>query len=510
MAIFPIWSIKRKIAIIAVVSSSVGLLIASAGFLVYDAVQFRRSMIEDTAAQAQIIGAAAVEPLVFSDEQGASGILAAFRARSDVLRAALFLPDGTLLAEYAQTPNVEPLPKDDVTGYHFQNGLLHMHYPVLLNGRRIGLLILVSDERRLYRREISYSLLVGTLMLVAAAISCLVSTRMRRWITDPINELRNAMMRVSTDRDYSLRLTKRYDDETGQLIDGFNVMLHEIQAAEIELRKLNETLEEKVEERSVGLMHAKEMAEQANRAKSVFLANMSHELRTPLNAIIGYSEMLQEEVQESAHASLTNDLARIETSGRHLMAIINDILDLSKIEAGRMELLAESFELDHLINEVLTTFTPLFAKSRNQVHVSVAPGIELVTDQTRVRQILTNLIANANKFTDKGLITIRVKAELFEGMDWVSIAVQDSGIGISEEQRTKLFEPFVQADASTAKKYGGTGLGLAISARFARMMGGSLQVQSILGKGSTFTVNFPATLPNTRQVLEAVPVVVDG
>src|SRR5262245_37374117 len=145
MPIFPIWSIKRKIAIITVVSSSVGLLISSAGFLVYDAVQFRRSMIEDTAAQAQIIGAAAVEPLVFSDEQGASGILAAFRARSDVLRAALFLPDGTLLAQYAQTPNVEPLPMDNGAGYHFQNGLLHMHYPVLLNGRLIGTLILLSD-----------------------------------------------------------------------------------------------------------------------------------------------------------------------------------------------------------------------------------------------------------------------------------------------------------------------------------------------------------------------------
>ena len=156
-----------------------------------------------------------------------------------------------------------------------------------------------------------------------------------------------------------------------------------------------------------------------------------------------------------------------------------------------------------------TTFTPLFAKSGNQVHVSVASRIEVVTDQTRVRQILTNLIANANKFTDKGWITIRGKLESFEGTDWVSIAVQDSGIGISEEQRTKLFEPFVQADASTTKKYGGTGLGLAISARFARMMGGSLQVKSVLGKGSTFTVNFPATLPNMQQVLKTDPVALD-
>src|SRR6185369_12168770 len=164
MSIFPIWSIKRKIAIITVVSSSVGLLISSAGFLVYDAMQFKRGMIEETAAQAQIIGAAAVEPLVFSDEQGASGILSAFRAQSDVLRAALYLPDGTLLAEYAQSPEVEPLPTDDVTGYHFQNGRLHMHYPVLLNGRRIGLVVLLSDQRRLYRREISYVLLVGALM----------------------------------------------------------------------------------------------------------------------------------------------------------------------------------------------------------------------------------------------------------------------------------------------------------------------------------------------------------
>src|SRR5262249_13560286 len=200
-----------KIAISTIVSSSVGLFISSAGFLAYDAVQFRRSMIEETVAQARIIAVACLEPIVFSDERAAAGILSAFSGRSDLLRAGIYTPDGSLFAEYEQSPEAEPLPSDAEIGYHFKNGLLHMHYPMELNGKPIGTLILLLDQRRLYRRLVNYSVLVAILMISAAGISFLVSARMRRWITEPISQLHTAMVRVSTEKDYSLRVTKSSD-----------------------------------------------------------------------------------------------------------------------------------------------------------------------------------------------------------------------------------------------------------------------------------------------------------
>jgi signal transduction histidine kinase len=306
------------------------------------------------------------------------------------------------------------------------------------------------------------------------------------------------MMRVSADKDFSLRVPKMHDDETGELIHGFNVMLGEIEQAHEDLQKLNATLEEKVAERSERLRHAKELAEQANRTKSAFLANMSHELRTPLNAIIGYSEMLREEAHEMEQADVISDLEKIEKSGKHLLGIINEILDLSKIEAGRVDLFPEAFELRHIVDEALSSATPLIVKNENDISVDVESGIQVFTDQTRLRQILTNLVGNAAKFTHKGSITIHATTEVLDDQRWISVAVQDTGIGLTEEQIRKLFEPFVQADASTTRKYGGTGLGLAISAKFTQMMGGSLQIKSQLGRGSTFTVRLPAVLPKRR------------
>lgn len=479
-----------------------GLLLSAVGFLAYDYWQSRRGIVAETVAEARVIGVALVEPLVFSDDQAAGGILAAFGSRTDLLEAIVYDAKGGVLARYERTPGVDAGLTEDTTGYHFDKGLLHVHYPIVVNNRNIGKLVLIADQSRLYERLASYSVVVIILMFAAAVISFLVSARMRRWITDPITELRSAMAAVSLHKDYSLRVAKSHDDEIGQLIDGFNVMLHEIHAAELELRKLNETLEEKVEERSLGLVHAKEMAEQANRTKSAFLANMSHELRTPLNAIIGYSEILREEAEESGQTSLVADLHKIRIAGKHLLAIINDILDLSKIEAGRVELFSESFKLHEVIEEVLTSLRPQISKSGNTIQLSVDPELTLFTDQTRLRQILMNLIGNANKFTQSGTIEIAANIESTEDTKWISLDVRDTGIGISDEQIQKLFEPFAQAEASTTRKYGGTGLGLAISSRFAQMMGGTLQAKSGLGEGSTFTFRFPQTLPSRRTTPE--------
>ncbi len=254
------------------------------------------------------------------------------------------------------------------------------------------------------------------------------------------------------------------------------------------------------------LFKAKEAAEAASRAKSQFLANMSHELRTPLNAIIGYSEMLQEDSQDMGYDDIVPDLEKIHGAGKHLLGLINDILDISKIEAGKMDLYLEAFNISDLIIEVQATVQPLVEKNSNKLIVHCPDDLEVMhADITKIRQTLFNLLSNASKFTKEGTITLAVERDESGRMRdekenpsliphpsaLILFTVSDTGIGMSEEQVSRLFQAFTQADASTTRKYGGTGLGLAISRRFCQMMGGDIRVESNLGKGSTFTVYLP-------------------
>jgi signal transduction histidine kinase/CheY-like chemotaxis protein len=237
---------------------------------------------------------------------------------------------------------------------------------------------------------------------------------------------------------------------------------------------------------------AKVEAEQANRTKSAFLANMSHELRTPMNAIIGYSEMLIEEHEDLEPGDFVPDLKKIQSAGKHLLALINDILDLSKIEAGKMTLYLEAFDVAHTIDDVVATVQPLVAKNQNRLVVDCDRGIgAMKADLTKFRQTLFNLLSNASKFTEQGEIHVAVRAVSQAGRERIQIAVKDSGIGMTPEQMGKLFQSFSQADSSTTRKYGGTGLGLAISRKFCQMMGGDITVASEPGKGSTFTMELP-------------------
>jgi PAS domain S-box-containing protein len=241
------------------------------------------------------------------------------------------------------------------------------------------------------------------------------------------------------------------------------------------------------------LVRAKDAAEEANRAKSAFLANMSHELRTPLNAVIGYSEMLQEMAEDRGQPDLLPDLGKIQWAGKHLLGLINDVLDLSKIEAGKVELSIESLDVPLLIDDAASTIHPMVEKNGNRLEVACAEPVGgVLGDQTRVRQVLVNLLSNACKFTENGLIRLEARRARRKGADWVEFRVTDTGIGMSPDQLDKLYRPFMQADASTTRKYGGTGLGLAISREFCSMMGGTLSAQSELGKGSVFTVRLPA------------------
>lgn len=260
------------------------------------------------------------------------------------------------------------------------------------------------------------------------------------------------------------------------------------------------------------LERAKLSAEEASRTKSLFLANMSHELRTPLNAILGYSEMLEEEALELELDNFTADLGRINGAGKHLLALINDILDLSKIEAGKMDLFVEEFDVGTLINEVSALTKSLMEKNGNVLRLDVAANLGLMSaDQTKVRQCLFNLLSNAAKFTEKGNVTLRAHRETLAGLneatprEWIVIEVTDSGIGMNAEQILKMFQAFTQADASTTRKFGGTGLGLALTRRFCQMMGGDITVHSEPGVGSVFTINIPAEVNAAGTTTEGEP-----
>ena len=355
-----------------------------------------------------------------------------------------------------------------------------------------------SEERRVneataYFREVadlteelsSWIFVLST--LVAVLVALLLSTHLTR----ALRRLEAGARRLGRgELDHRIEVASR--DELGELARAFNEMSHQLQASHAKLEE------------------ARAAAEQANEAKSVFLANMSHELRTPMNAILGYTEMLLEEAEDSGAEESVPDLNRILAAGRHLLALINDVLDLSKIEAGKMTLFIETFPVREMIDDVAATLAPLVEKNRNRLVIEVDEDVgKLTADETKVRQTLFNLLSNAAKFTADGTVTVRASS-YGTGHRRMLFAVSDTGIGMTPEQTARIFNEFTQADSSTTRKYGGTGLGLSISKKFCQMMGGDVTVESEPGKGTTFLVDLPAVVeepaaPRAVAIAIAVP-----
>jgi signal transduction histidine kinase/DNA-binding response OmpR family regulator len=482
-------SIRSKLMLITMITSMVAVLVACALFIWYDVRQFRKGMQEDLVVVGEGVAINSTPALEFDSLDSAAPILGSLRAYGHVETASIFDKKGHAVTYRRADVPEEPPPALRANGTYFEGDRLHLFRSVRKEGETLGTVYIREDLEELRGRVATYTRAAAIVVLGSSLVALLLSSRLQKLISAPILKLADLESRVSREKDFSLRAVKDSDDELGVLIDGFNDMLVQIQ------------------ERDAELTVSKEAAEQANRTKSAFLANMSHELRTPLNAIIGYSEMLQEEAADTGNDDAVPDLKKIHGAGKHLLALINDILDLSKIEAGKMELFLETFEVRHLVDEVRSTIHPLIEKNGNVLEVDCPTDVGAMhADVTRVRQVMFNLLSNASKFTEKGTVGLEVRREETDDGSWLVFTVSDTGIGMTPEQLGKLFQAFSQADASTSRKYGGTGLGLVISRRFAQMMGGDVTVASVYGKGSVFTVRLPtqvarrskdATIPPT-------------
>jgi len=515
-------SIKRKLMLITMLTSSLALVLSSVSFLIYDLMSFRRQLSQDLMTQAEIIGFNSGAAMAFKDESAATATLSALKAKEDIVAASLYSPEGKVFAHYFRANKSLPpsLPsRSQQNGYRFEDGYLQVFEQVTMNGERVGTLFLLSDMRQWNTRAKRYTGIIIVVVLICGSLALLLSSKLQKLISKPILHLEDTMRMVSSNKNYEIRATRFYGDEIGRLIDGFNTMLSEIQLRDSALQRANNELQTSTHELEVEIVHrkrtqeelltAKQAAEQASRAKSAFLANMSHELRTPLNAIIGYSEMLEEEVQDLGKISNVRDLQKIQAAGKHLLALINDVLDLSKIEAGKMQLNIEAFGIADMIEEIVMTLKPAIAKNANEFQLRMPQNIGVMrADVTKVRQILLNLLSNACKFTDHGTILLDVNRVPNAGQDWIQFRVGDTGIGITAEQQENLFHEFTQADISIARKYGGTGLGLAISHRFVQLMKGRIMVESAPGQGSVFTVHLPVQAagehPENTQAPETV------
>jgi signal transduction histidine kinase/CheY-like chemotaxis protein len=482
-------SIKGKITAVAMLTNCVALLAACGVLVAYEVIAFRHTLVMDMSTLAEITGKNCVVPTSLDRADEAENILANLSTEKQVQAACIF-KDGKIWARYPKNLADNSFPTaPDLRAHHFEKGNLSLARAIIdPDKNELGTLYLRSSLDTMYARLGQYVGIILVVLIAASVIALLISARLQRVISGPLLELSDTAHVVSDKKDYSVRAQKHNEDEVGVLIDSFNEMLTQIQKRDLELQEARRT------------------AERANQAKSNFLSFMSHELRTPLTAIIGFSEMLVSDVEAAGHKEWVEDLRRVHDSGKYLLELINDILDISKIEAGKMEVHLETFDIPALIRDLKNLMRPMVDLKNNRLEIECPEDIgSMQADRIKVRQCVLNLLSNASKFTDRGIVTLCASREARNGADWLIFRVKDTGIGMTPEQMAKLFRAFTQADDSTSRRYGGTGLGLALTKKFCQIMGGDVTVTSEPGKGSTFTIELPAVTPKQATPITVTP-----
>ena len=495
-------SIGRKLILFGVVTSAIALLVAGAACMLFDILAFRQTMTRNLVMHAEIVGANCTAALSFGDAADATQTLSSLKADEHILAAGIYGSDAKLFASYARDNLAVPaLPAKDVADFaKLGGGYLDVLQTIRLDGRVLGRLYIRSDTRQLTARAYQYGLILLAVLCASCAVAFVLASRLQRLISWPIQELAAAARAVSAERNYTVRVSRSGNDELGLLTAAFNEMLEQIQQRDGELASHRDRLEHQVavrteelsqrtlelERMNLQLVAAKDAAEQASRAKTNFLANMSHEIRTPMNAITGYADLMLEPGQSPLERQ--DCLQVIRRNGHHLMDLINDILDISKIEADKMTVECVACDLSSILADVVSLMHPRAAEKRLSFRLVFDGPVpqQIVTDSLRLKQVLVNLVSNAIKFTEAGEVVLTAK--YVPASAAMHFDITDTGIGMSEEELLKLFQPFTQADESTTRRFGGTGIGLAISKRLARLLGGDIVACAQPGKGSTFLV----------------------
>ena len=493
--------LRRKITLGMVLVAGLALGLSSVAYILFQARLLRRTKATRAFTLAQVAGDNSRAALAFNDAASGERILESLSADPDLQRACLYDASGAIFATYpAGATGFPAMAGGDRAEFHA--GRLEVFHPIRQRDEQLGAIFAqegTGDLQTAFRLHLIFTAgLFGALVLLALALS----TRIQRVITTPVLDLAGLARKVSREKDYAARAERRSRDEIGELVEAFNGMLGQIQARDAQLGEYRDHLEEQVASRTEELFAAnqeltvaKQKAEEVSRAKSAFLANMSHELRTPLNAIMLYADLLKEQAAEDGRKAEMADLDRILGSADHLLRLINDVLDLSKVEAGRMTVASETLDLAALVEETVQTLGPMAMKRGDELKAAYPHGHPpFLGDGTKLRQILYNLLSNACKFTEMGHVDLEVLPFERDGAPWLRFSVRDTGIGMNPEQMGRLFQDFTQAEESTSRRYGGTGLGLSLSRKLCQLMGGNLDVASEPGKGSCFTLELPAPL----------------
>ena len=465
-------SIRRKQTLIIMLTSTAALLLASAAFVTYELVTFRDAMAQEVSTLAGIIGENCKAALSFDDQSAAEQTLAAVAAEESIVAAAIYTADDLLFARYRRGDAAENLAptQPGADGPQFEGDYFYLFQGIFLDEERIGTVYVQSGMQRVYSRLRQYGVIVFVVFITSTLLAFLLSSRLQRVISEPILDLVRTTKMISEQEDYSVRATKPSEDEVGMLIESFNEMLTRIQ------------------ERDAALVAAKAEAEAATRAKSEFLSRMSHELRTPLNSVIGFTNILLKNQEQTLSEQDVNYLERISNNGVHLLRLINDILDLAKVEAGRMELEITPVSVGELVQETIQGLEVQVRGTDVELRAELPESMALIrSDRGKLKQVLINLVGNAIKFTEAGHVTVRVEADSGH-LTPVRIDITDTGAGIPEDRRERVFEPFIQADTEATHEQEGTGLGLSIARSLCALMGYRLEVDSRVGVGSTFSI----------------------